>query len=217
MSNKYPRTYHLPFSEGATNDDKIADSVEALLNVPVVITEKLDGGSASLEANGCFARTHAHAPTHPSFDHLKALHSQIKYLIPEGIQVFGENLYAFHSITYDKLPGYFLVFNVRDLNANQWEAWETVELWAEKLGVPTAPVLFRGVIKSEKELQEITTTLAKQPSELGAVREGIVIRVADAFSDDNFDTCVMKWVRARHVDPNSDHWMHKNIIKNKLK
>jgi RNA ligase len=214
--SKYPKTYHLNWSEGATRDDKIADSIERLLNVPVIISEKCDGGSASIEAYGCFARTHAHPPTHPSFDHLKALHSQIKHLIPEKIQIFGENLYALHSIAYDKLPAYFLIFNVRDLEANQWLSWDMVELWANELNIPTVPVLFRGIVKNHKELQELTTTLAKAPSELGTVREGIVIRVAEAFADEDFDKCVMKMVRKDHV--NTDiHWKYQAIIKNKLR
>ena len=120
---KYPRTLHLPWSKGTTNDDKIATSINSLLNVPIVISEKLDGSNASLEANGCFARTHAGAPTHASFDGLKALHATVKRNIPKGIQIFGEWCYALHSIAYTALPGYFLLFNVRDLNYEP-------EIWA---------------------------------------------------------------------------------------
>ena len=40
MYQKYPRTLHLPWSEGATNDDKILKSVEHFEGKQVVITEK---------------------------------------------------------------------------------------------------------------------------------------------------------------------------------
>ena len=46
MNNtKYPRTYHFPFSPGATNDDKIVDEgwFEYLKGKELVITEKLLG------------------------------------------------------------------------------------------------------------------------------------------------------------------------------
>src|ERR1700735_3741011 len=107
-SVKYPRTFHFPWSKGCNNDDKIAASIEALINEPIIITEKIDGSNVSLEQNGCYARTHAHAPMHPSFDGLKSLHASIGYQIPYGLQFFGEWCAAKHSITYDALPDYFL-------------------------------------------------------------------------------------------------------------
>jgi hypothetical protein len=40
---KYPRTYHVPWSEGATNDDKINKDMSSFYGKNVVITEKMDG------------------------------------------------------------------------------------------------------------------------------------------------------------------------------
>lgn len=108
-SPKYNRTFHVPWSPGATSDDKIASSTDSLLNKLIVITEKMDGSNTSLEREGCFARTHASAPTHPSFDALKALHAVCKWQIPENIQLFGEWCFAVHSIEYIELPHYFFI------------------------------------------------------------------------------------------------------------
>src|SRR5713101_4853482 len=187
-SPKYNPTPHLSWSPGKGSDDKVADNVEELLNVPIVLTEKIDGGNASLECDGVFARTHASIPTHPSFDHLKAFHSSVKWKIPKGLQLFGENCFATHSISYDALPGYFLLFNVCDLNDEpaMWLSWEEVEMWANEIGVPTVPVLFRGTVVSERELQELVEELMTQPSECGGEREGVVVRVAGAFEDEMF-------------------------------
>ncbi len=109
-SPKYNRTFHLPWSPGATNDDKIATSVTNLLNTEIIITEKLDGSNTSLESDGCFARTHSGPPNHPSFDGLKALHAEVGFQIPSGMQLFGEWCFAKHSISYEELPGYFFAF-----------------------------------------------------------------------------------------------------------
>ena len=128
-----------------------------------------------------YARSHANVPTHPSFDLLKALHSQVKHLITPDYQVFGEWVFAVHSLAYDKLPGYFLAFGVRDLRTNRWASWDNVEATASGLAVPTVPVLFRGVVKTDTELERLTCTLASQPSALGTIREGVVVRVAGAF------------------------------------
>jgi hypothetical protein len=218
-SPKYNRTFHLPWSPGATNDDKIAVSVESLLNTPIVITEKMDGSNTSLEVVGCFARTHSGPPSHASFDGLKALHGAIKYKIPERIQLFGEWCFALHSIAYNELPGYFLMFNVRECSPELndiWLSWEKVELWAEEIGVSTVPVLFKGQCTSEKELKEIVESLMIQPSQCGGIREGVVVRLQGYFYDYRFSTSVMKCVRANHVQT-SEHWKDQEIIKNKIK
>lgn len=94
-----------------------------------------------MEANACFARSHGSAPNHPSFAAFKAMHASTRHLIPEGLQVFGEWLWARHSIGYSALPSYFLVFGVRDLATGIWASWEEVEIWATELGTVTVPVL----------------------------------------------------------------------------
>jgi hypothetical protein len=33
--SKYPRTYHIPSSEGTTSDDKISNNIDSLLNVDI--------------------------------------------------------------------------------------------------------------------------------------------------------------------------------------
>jgi hypothetical protein len=221
-SPKYNRTFHFPFSPGATNDDKIATSMDKLIGVPIVLTEKMDGSNTSLEYDGCYARTHAGPPTHASFDQLKALHAAIKHNIPQSFQLFGEWCFAHHSIAYSELPAYFMMFGVRELaNAfgaeeDYWPSWEDVELWAIEIGVPTVPVLFKGTVSSEKELKDLVESFMNQPSACGGIREGVVVRVANSFVDEDFSSCVMKCVRANHVQT-SEHWKDQEIIKNRLK
>jgi|ERR1700722_6573775 len=218
-SPKYNRTPHVPWSPGASNDDKVARSVSSLIGKPLIITEKMDGSNASLEKKGCFARTHASAPKHDSFDVLKALHASVAFNLPEYMQLFGEWCYARHSIEYKELPGYFMLFGIRYLNTKPhqwWGSWEEVAVWAGKLNVPTVPVLFSGTIDSEKELHHIVDVLAAEPSVCGGKREGIVVRVCTAFRDEDFGYNVMKWVRKNHVQTN-EHWKNQKIIKNGLK
>src|SRR5258708_7196912 len=181
-SPKYNRTLHFPWSPGKGNDDKVATSVVKLLNQPIVITEKMDGSNTSLEFDGCFARTHAGAPTHASFDGLKALHASIQYKIPKEMQFFGEWCFARHSIAYEELPGHFMLFNVRDFAFTDalWSSWDDVEIWAEELGVPTVPVLFEGQVGSEKELKELVESLMTLPSHCGGIREGVVASIKNS-------------------------------------
>jgi len=215
MSPKYPRTPHLPWSPGGTSDDRRLTDVSTLLNVGLIITEKMDGSNVCLEAGACFARSHAASPKHPSFDAFKAFHAGIAHLIPENFQVFGEWLYALHSIKYTSLPGYFLCFGVRDLKTNLWGSWSEVEMWASELGVKTAPVLCQTAVTREDALQSLTTGLSKAPSACGGQREGVVVRHIGGYSDDAFGTSVAKWVRKGHVQ-SGDHWKNQVIVKNGL-
>lgn len=227
-SPKYNRTLHLPWSPGGTSDDKRATSVEKLIGVPIVITEKMDGSNTSLERDGCFARTHSGPPTHASFDGLKALHAGLQYSIPQGFQLFGEWCFARHSIEYSTLPGYFLTFGIRTLKDTPlplihtpqpfslWLSWEDVKMWATDFGLSTVPVLFEGRVQSERELKELVESLMIQPSACGGIREGVVVRIASSFHDDDFASCIMKCVRANHVQT-SEHWKDQEIIRNKLR
>ena len=45
---KYPRTFHIPGSPGATSDDKILKSLDHFKGKRVIITEKMDGENTSL-------------------------------------------------------------------------------------------------------------------------------------------------------------------------
>jgi hypothetical protein len=211
--SKYNRTYHLPFSPGSTNDDRISGSVNSLLNIDIVITEKLDGENCGMTRGGVYARSHAAFTTSPWSREVRQIHSLIKNSIDEDVFLFGENMEGIHSIEYTNLESYFYLFGVRDNNI--WIPWESVEEYAYLLDIPTVPVLFKGAIKTEKELRETVENIVKQPSSLGGSREGIVIRNAALFHNDDFSENVMKWVRKGHIQTD-EHWT-KNWKKEKLK
>jgi len=113
-----------------------------------------------------------------------------------------------------------MLFNVRylheDESFNRWGSWIDVEIWSGDIGVATVPELFVGRVSSEQELKELTESLMIQPSARGGIREGVVVRLAEGFEDKDFPTCVMKCVRANHVQT-SEHWKDQEIVKNKLK
>lgn len=210
MSQKYPRTFHLKYSKGATNDDKIAKDSSNLMGVEIVITEKLDGSNSCMSLEGVFARSHGQAPTHKSFDLLKKRFYALQHLLKAEEQVFLENCYAVHSITYEQLSDFCFVLGIRQ--NDQWLSFDEVVKRSSELNLTTVPVLFRGIVKSEKELEKIVTDLASQPSIFGGPREGVVVRVASSFADDQFSKNLAKWVRQNHVQT-SEHWINQPIVK----
>lgn len=216
MNEKYPRTYHVAFSPNSVNPNHRLLTTTHFLNKDLVFTEKMDGGNCSMEQSGIYARSHSGTPDHPSFDILKSLHASIKSLIPPHIQLFGEILYAKHSIYYDNLPSYFMLFGVRNLRDEYWESWKVVEEWAKKIGVPTVPVMLHGNFSSETSLRKTIESLAKPPSACGNTKEGVVFRTESGFSDTEFKDNIAKWVRKDHVQ-SSNHWTNDKIVKNLLK
>lgn len=231
MSEKYPRTFHLPWSPGATKDDRKLVSVEHFLNVPVVITEKMDGSNLCMTNKAVFARSHNGPPTHESFNVAKSLHAQVCHSIPDGVSVFGEYVFAVHSIRYSELPGYFLVFGAREDATGKWWDWDTTEELAAELGFPTVPVLakssqfvaedgntyWQGMYETEGQLREYSNLeylFANGGKWENNISEGYVVRLFGEFTD--FQMSVAKYVRANHVQTDQ-HWTKKEIEKNKLK
>ena len=202
--SKYNRTYHLFFSPGTTSDDRISDDVDALLGTEIVITEKLDGENCGMTDEGVYARSHATFTTSAWSREVRQLHKmKVENMLGEGVFLFGENMEGIHSIEYSNLESYFYIFGVRDNEI--WIPWEQVEEYSYLLDIPTVPVLFKGVVNSAKELQHIVEDLVSKPSELGGKREGIVVRTAGMFHNDDFADNVMKWVRKDHVSTDV-HW-----------
>ena len=215
MPTKYPRTFHLPWSLGATDDDKThtEEAIDKMFGgKEVIVTEKMDGENTTIYSSGeCHARSTS-SQGHPSRDYVKGKAREIGCMgAPEGWRFMGENLYAKHSIEYDLLPDYFVLFGVADAS-NTARSWDEVEEWASLLDIPHAPVVWRGRWDTDKVmgLYPFKSMLtSKGPA------EGYVVRVAGAFPMANFDKYVAKFVRKNHVQPDSEHWMHQTVQPNK--
>lgn len=214
---KYPRTYHLPFSPGASNDDKVLKSIDHLLCEPLVVTEKLDGSNVCMSKEGCFARSHSGPPSHPSFDAFKALYASVKYLIPENIYLYGEWCFAKHSIFYNKLLSYLFLFGVKNVTTNVWLSWLEVNDWAKLIRIPTVPIINENItFTTIKDLETFVTEETKKTSACGLTLEGIVLRKRKEIADKDFSQMVTKWVRKEHVKT-STHWKHQEMIRNRLR
>jgi hypothetical protein len=211
--SKYNRTYHLPWSPGSTNDDRISNGVESLLGIDIVITEKLDGENCGMTDGGVYARSHATFTTSPWSREVRQLHKlSVEDELGDGVYLFGENMEGIHSIEYTNLTSYFYIFGIRDNNI--WIPWDKVEEYSYLLDIPTVPVLFKGVVNTEKELKDIVNGLVSKPSQLGGQIEGVVVRNASLFHNDDFADNVMKWVRKGHVTTD-EHWT-RNWVKAKI-
>ncbi len=205
---KYPRTHHVPWSEGMNDDDRMMDSTDAFLGQRVIVTEKMDGENTSLYRDYIHARS-LDGNSHISRDWVKQFWSTIRMDIPEHWRICGENLYAKHSIGYEALPTYFMGFSIWTPD-NTCLSWDETKLYFELLGVTHVPVIYDDIY-DEKKIRSLWD------SKNWATQEGYVVRVADSFHAKDFKSKVGKFVRAKHVQT-TKHWMFgQKMEKNKLK
>ena len=199
----YPRTPHLPWSPGASADDVRTSGLAGLAGREVVVTEKLDGENTTLYPDGLHARS-LDSAHHPSRAWIKALHGRIARALPPGRRVCGENMYARHSLAYPALDSWFYAFSVWD--GDHCLDWDATVRVTRRLGLPTPPVLWRGIF-DERALRALRVDTARQ--------EGYVVRTVDGFSYDEFAHRVAKWVRPHHVQTD-EHWMSAPVVPNGL-
>lgn len=204
---KYPRTYHLPWSPGLLDDDRQMDSTEGFVDRQIVVTVKMDGENTTMYDDYLHARS-VTSEIDLSKHWVKNLQGQKGWEIPAGWRICGENLYAKHSIAYDKLDTFFMVFSIWN-EQNMCLSWDDTKEYASMLGFQTVPVLYEGAY-SESVLKKLYT-----PRYGDHEMEGYVVRLRESFHYKDFRRCVGKYVRANHVQTN-EHWK-RTWVPNKLK
>jgi hypothetical protein len=207
MRYKYPRTYHLPFSPGLQNDDRLIETLGGLIGQEVIVTEKMDGENSSLYRDGFHARS-LDSRHHASRDWLKKFHGEIAYKIPGGWRICGENMFAMHSIYYSDLLSYFYGFSIWD-DRNVALSIDDQNYWFHELGIVQPKTFYKGIFNL-KVLHDLADSL--DPIH----QEGFVVRVTGEIPFEDFGTKLAKWVRKGHVQTD-EHWMSKPIIQNTLR
>jgi len=206
---KYPRSMHLPFSEGVTKDDRVLKDTSYFEGKRIIVTEKMDGENTSCYNDYMHARS-IDGVTHPSRNWLKAFHAKMSYNIPEDWRVCGENLYAQHTMTYDDLDSFFYVFSIWN-ETNECLSWDDTVFWAKLLELNVVPVLYDGIWD-----EEVIRGFTKDDN-----REGFVVRIADSFSYGDFRKALAKFVcgkfRKKLDEDTNFHWRYRPFELNKLK
>ena len=203
------RTYHLPFSYGRTEDDRVIPNCSQFEGKEVVVTVKMDGENTTGYSDGYIHARSLDSQNHPSRNWVKNFLSNKLFELPEDWRICGENLFAKHSIHYKSLASYFYVFSIWE-NKNFCLSWDETVEWCKMLDLQIVPTLYRG-IWNEQIIKNLYT-----PTMNGEECEGFVVRLTDTFPYGNFRKSVAKFVRESHVRTNQ-HWIKTAIIKNELK
>ena len=229
---KYPRTPHLFGSKG-TDDDKHLGrkKSETLIADPsLIVEEKLDGTNAGIHFTSrgrMVLQCRGHEITggmHPQYDLFKQW-TAVKRPVLEATLgsrfiLYGEWLYAKHSVHYGALPHYFFEFDIYDKDAAQFLDLATRLRMLDGTGLHTVPVLHRGPATAE-ELRALIGPSAFDSAfdnpvtgRTDHLMEGLYVRTEAA----GHVTGRAKMVRPEFVEKvkQSEHWQHQTMVPNEL-
>ncbi|KAI5197327.1 hypothetical protein E4T38_08041 [Aureobasidium subglaciale] len=193
---KFPRTRHLFNTGSASRDDLIltASDAEAFLNTSdlsttITIEEKVDGANLgiSLDSNGEFKvqnRSHyVNSKSHAQFkkldkwlgDHYEDLSTVLNPTKSKSVRwiLYGEWLFAKHSIHYSNLPDMFLAFDLFDTETSTFLSRDALSRRLEGTGIHQVNKLELEDL-SEAALLELVQT--HQSSYYAGVIEGVYLR-----------------------------------------
>jgi hypothetical protein len=229
---KYPRTPHLFGSQGTEDDKRLGrkQSEAFISDSSLIIEEKLDGtyvGIHFTSTGRMILQCRGHEITegmHPQYDLFKQWTSVKRPVLEEMLGsrfiLYGEWLYARHSVHYRALPHYFFEFDIYDKAAAYFLDVERRMQILENRGIHTVPVIHHGKAGVEKLRTLIGTSAFNSDFENPVtgrrddLMEGIYLRT----EAEGKVTGRAKMVRPEFVEKvkKSEHWQHEAMVPNLL-
>jgi hypothetical protein len=247
---KYPRTLHLQGSRLQPGDEDLeAVPWSEITGRYIVVEEKMDGANSGLSFDSSgklYLQSRGHYLTggalEKHFDVFKqwanGLAHELRQRLGDRYVIYGEWLYAKHTIFYDQLPHYFLEFDALDLQSDTFLSTSHRRELLAGLPISSVPVLWEGILADPDEVVAlIGTSTCKSPDwrnrldEQAAARkldpervrretdptdfmEGLYIKV----EDDGEVKARYKHVRADFLTTVLDsgtHWLRRPILPNR--
>jgi len=219
---RFPHTPHLAWlGPGAPRDDKVlaAKEATALLAGEVVVEEKLDGANLgiSLAEDGTLRLQNRGQYLHPPFagqfqrlgGWIAAHELALRRELSPGLILFGEWCAARHSVAYDRLPDWLIVFDVYDRSEHKFFSTARRDALAQRLGLAVVRTVSRG----RTTRADLTRRLCAEPSgyRSGPI-EGFVIRKETS----DWLLARAKLVHPEFVQGIGEHWRRRSIEWNRL-
>jgi len=248
---KYPRTPHLEGSRLQPGDEDLRQvPFSWIAGRHLVVEEKIDGANSavSFDADGTLLlQSRGHYLTGGWRERHYNLMKQwasvqrdtLYRVLGSRYIMYGEWMYAKHTIYYDALPHYFMEFDILDRETGQFLDTPSRRALTAEMPVCSVPVLAEGAFTDREALLALLgpstyrTGKADDALRAAAIREGLdserVCRETDSSPDmeglylkieeDGQVVERMKFVRASFlqcVEQSNSHWLDRPIVPNGL-
>lgn len=249
---KYPRTRHLEGSKAQLGDEDLdCAKLESIKGNYLVLEEKVDGANCGISF-GSDGRMYLQSRGHflnggygeRQFDLFKlwagCFEEPLRRLLGDRYVMYGEWLYAKHTVFYDKLPHYFMEFDIFDKRQQCfYSTRKRREFLKNAPFIHSVRVLTEGYFETVQSIQKwigtslfisdtpnknfaaqcrksgVDAGLAIRQTDLTGIMEGIYIKVEDG----DYVTDRLKFVRGSFLNTILDsesHWAARPIIANRL-
>lgn len=248
---KYPRTPHIQGSRLQPGDEDLRQRpFSEIEGRHIVLEEKIDGansaisftedGELRLQSRGHFLTGGGREKHYDLMKQWGAVHKDRFYeVLGDRYIMYGEWMYAKHSIYYDLLPNYFMEFDILDRETDKFLDTPSRHALIRELPVSSCPVLASGKFSRMDDLlkylgdsnyisanhidhlREDATRLGFdadricRETDASCTMEGIYIKVEE--NGEVVDR--MKYVRAsflQTVEESQSHWLNRPIVPNRI-
>jgi len=220
--HKFPSTPHLAWlGRVPVRGDKVMDASEvgAFLSGPVVIEEKIDGanlgislaadGRIRFQNRGNWLEGKLTGQWEPLRGWVARREGLLREHLPKGHVLFGEWCHARHSLGYDRLPDWFVAFDVLDVGAGRFWSVERRDALVSRLGMANVPRIAQGHLALRDVL-----ALVEGPSAFGQTpREGLYLRREEG----PWLAARAKVVRAAFTQSIAEHWSTQPLLGNRVR
>ncbi len=249
---KYPRTRHLEGSREQLGDEDLSVvAFEEIRDEYLVLEEKVDGANCGISF-GSDGRMYLQSRGHflnggygeRQFDLFKqwarCMEEPLRQVLKDRYIMYGEWLYAKHTVFYDRLPHYFMEFDIFDKKEQRFfSTKKRNEVLKKAPFIQSVRVLDQGRYQSLEEItrfvgrslfisgnQEeqfrkqckkggVDAETAARQTDLGGIMEGIYIKVEEG----DYVTGRLKYVRGSFLNAILDsesHWASRPMVANCL-
>ena len=249
---KYPRTRHLQGSLLQAGDEDLSQApFSEIIGKYIVIEEKIDGANSAISFNengelllqsrghylsGGYSERHYNLMKQWANNNKELFYSVLgsRYIM------YGEWMYAKHTVFYDALPDYFMEFDIYDRDEEIFLDTNARRQLTEQMQiVHSVPVLASGVFKSKEailayigqskyitenhievlkriaEKQGLDVERQVRETDPSVTMEGLYIKVeADGIVKDRVKFVRNSFYQCSNVA--SSHWQQRPIIPNQL-
>lgn len=248
---KYPRTQHLEGSRLQPGDEDLSQiRFSEIAGRHLAVEEKCDGANSAIsfsEDGELLLQSRGHYLTggyrERHFNLMKQwanVHKDIFYqVLGSRYIMYGEWVYAKHTVFYNMLPHYFLEFDIFDRNRGIFLDTPSRRKLTEQMPIVSVPVLAESIFTEQKKLldligpsnyisgdpirclQKISEDLGLdadrqcQETDLSGMMEGLYIKI----EEDGQVKERLKYVRTSFLQcvfVSETHWIDRPIVPNQL-